>query len=124
MYGEKSIAQRFYYGLPALLKHHMALYDSLHEHTTDIRDDYHALQKEVQNVKQWRPFTDAIAQLSKTKATSAITPNKQPPPPPSSAGQVIKLRDAQKGQFATSGEDPIADAWVQSNTPKIAVKYD
>ena len=29
----------------------MALYDSLHEHTPDIRDDYHALQKEVRNVK-------------------------------------------------------------------------
>jgi len=101
MYGEKSIAQRFYYGLPALLKHHMALYDSLHEHTTDIRDDYHALQKEVQNVKQWRPFTDAIAQLSKTKATSAITPNKQPPPPPPNRGAGTKKKARKKKETYT-----------------------
>jgi len=67
-YGKKLLAQRFYNGLPALLKHFMGLYDSLHKHTPDIRDDYHALQKEVRNVKQWRPFTDALAQLSKAKA--------------------------------------------------------
>jgi len=81
-YGEKSLAQRFYNGLPALLKHFMALYDSLHEHTPDIRDDYHALQKEVRNVKQWRPFTDALAQLSKAKALSAATPQKRTLPLP------------------------------------------
>jgi len=52
----------------------MALYDSHHEHTPDIRDDYRALQKEVWNVKQWRPFNDALAQLSKAKALSAATP--------------------------------------------------
>jgi len=46
-YGGKSLAQRFYNGLPALLQQNMALYDSLHEHTADIRDDYLALQKEV-----------------------------------------------------------------------------
>ena len=84
-YGEKSIAQRFYNGLPALLKHFMALYDSLHEHTPDFRDDYHALQKEVRNVKQWRLITDALAQLSKAKALSAATPPKRTPPPLSNA---------------------------------------
>jgi len=82
-YGEKSLTQRFYNGLPALLKHFMALYDSLHEHIPDIREDYHALQKEVRNVKKWRPFTDALAQLSKAKALSAATPPKRTPPPPS-----------------------------------------
>jgi len=86
-YGEKSLAQRFCNGLPALLKHFMALHDSLHEHTPDIRDDYRALQKEVQNVKQWRPFTDALAQPSKAKALSAATPQKRTPPPPSNAGR-------------------------------------
>jgi len=50
-YGEKSIAQRFYNGLPVLLKQCMALYDSLHEYAPDIRDEYHALQKEGWNVK-------------------------------------------------------------------------
>ena len=52
-YGEKPLAQRFYNGLPALLKHFMALCDPLHEHTPDICDDCRALQKEVLNVKQW-----------------------------------------------------------------------
>jgi len=80
-YGEKSLAQRFYNGLPVLLKHFMALYDSLHEHIPDIREDYHALQKGVRNVKQWQPFTDALAQLSKAKALSAATPQKRNPPP-------------------------------------------
>jgi len=46
-YGEKSLARRFYNGLLALLKYFMSLYDSLHEHTPDICDDYCALQKEV-----------------------------------------------------------------------------
>ena len=86
-YGEKSLAQRFYNGLPALLKYFMVLYDSLHEHTPDIRDDYHVLQKEVRNVKQWRLFTDALAQLSKAKALSAATSQKRTPPPPSNAGR-------------------------------------
>jgi len=81
-YGEKLLAQRFYNGLPALLEHFMDLYDSLHVHTPDIRDDYRALQNEVRNVKQWRPFTDALAQLSKAKALSAATPQKRTPPPP------------------------------------------
>jgi len=51
-YGKESISQQFYNGLPALLKQCMALYDSLHKYTPDIRDDYHALQKDVQNVQQ------------------------------------------------------------------------
>ena len=46
-YGEKSLAQRFYNGLPALLKQYMALYGLLHEHTPDIHDEYLGLQKEV-----------------------------------------------------------------------------
>jgi len=81
-YGVKLLAQRFYNGLPALLKHFMALYDSLHEHTPDIRDEYHALQKEVRNVEQWQLFTDALAQVSNAKALSAATPQKRIPPPP------------------------------------------
>jgi len=127
-YGEKSLAQRFYNVLPALLKHFMALYDSLHEHTPDIRDDYHALQKEVRNVKQWRPFTDALAQLSKAKAFSAATPKKHTLPPPSNEGRgpsiaELILAAGDTMQFATGGEDPKAEAWVQSNAPKFDVKY-
>ena len=81
--GEKSIAQKFYNGLLALLKQYMALHDSKHEYIPDIRNDYYALQKEVRNVKHWRPFTDALAQLSKAKALSAATPQKagRGPPP-------------------------------------------
>ena len=46
-YGEKSLAQRLYNGLPALLKQYMALYASKNEYIPDIRDDSHVLQKEV-----------------------------------------------------------------------------
>jgi len=42
-YGEKSLAQRFYNGLPALLKQIMALYDSKHEYIPEICDDFHVL---------------------------------------------------------------------------------
>ena len=106
----------------------MALYDSLHEHTPDIRDDYHALQKEVRNVKQWRPFTDALAQLSKAKALSAATPQKRHPPPPSNAGRGplvprLILASGDTMQFATGGNDPKAEAWVQSHAPNFDVKY-
>jgi len=102
----------------------MARYDSLHEHTPDIREDYHMLQKEVRNVKQWRPFTDALAQLSKTKAMSAVASTQHNHFPPSSAErQLMTLEAGDTAQFATGGEDPKADAWVQSNTPKFAVEY-
>jgi len=127
-YRENPIAQRFYNGLPALLKQFMALYDSLHEYTSDIRDDYHALQKEVQNLKQWRLLTDALAQLSKTKALSATTTHKHNPPPPSNAGlgppiNHLILAAGDTKQFATGGEDPKAETWVRSNDPKFDVKY-
>jgi len=105
----------------------MALYDSLHEHTPDIRNDYHALQKEVRNDKQWRPFTDALAQLSKAKALSAAAPPKRTPPLPSSARRgssdpqlVLAVGDTM--QFATGGNDPQAEAWVQSHAPKFEVR--
>jgi len=106
----------------------MALYDSLHEHTPDIRDDYHALQKEVRNLKQWRPFTDALAQLSKVKALSAATPQKRTTPPPSNAGRgpsvtQLILAAGDTMQFATGGNDPKAEAWVKCNAPKFDVKY-
>ena len=93
----------------------MALYDSLHEHTPDIHDDYRALQKEFRNVKQWRPFTDALAQLSKAKALSAATPQKRHPLPPSNAGRGplvprLILAAGDTMQFATGGNDPKAEA--------------
>jgi len=93
----------------------------------DFRYMYQQRQKEVQNVKQWRPFTDALAQLSKAKALSADTPQKHVPPPPSNAGwgpllNSVILAAGDTMQFATGGEDPKAEAWVQSNAPKFDVK--
>ena len=99
-----------------------------HDYIPDICDDYLALQKEVQNVKQWRPFTDALAQLSKAQALSATTPQKHVPPPPSNVGRgpptnQLILAAGDTKQFDTGSEDPKAQAWVQSNAPKFDVKY-
>ena len=106
----------------------MDLYDSLHVHTPDIRDDYRALQNEVRNVKQWRPFTDALAQLSKAKALSAATTHKRHPPPPSNARRGssdprLILAAGDTMQFATGGNDPKAEARVQSHAPNFDVEY-
>jgi len=93
--GEKSIAQKFYNGLLALLKQYMALYDSKHEYIPDIRNDYYALQKEVRNVKHWRPFTDALAQLSKAKAFKSCQPLRPrgifPTPPRTQSGDLRSI---------------------------------
>ena len=96
-YGEKSLAQRFYNGLPALLK-------------------------------QWRPFTDALVQLSKAKALLAATPQKHVPHPPSNAGRgppfnSMILTAGDTKQFAPGGEDLKAEAWVQNNASKFDVKF-